>query len=281
MRSSHATLLGQIGIVVGSGILAILAGVVWALVFARVEWSAASAADEVEVEVRTVAFDRGSNSPVVLLHSADRGKTLPIWVGTFEAQAIAMEIEGVSGPRPLTHDLMKTLVERLHGELERVVIEDLREHTYYATIYLRSGGAEVRIDSRPSDAIALALRFERPIFVNGTLLTGDAAVALPAEAPAVGVTRLWGLTLQEVTESLAEFFAAGDTRGVLVSDVSDEAEGSGVRRGDVITAVNGVSVSCLADLQATAAELPGNGSVRLGVGRAGVPIDVLLVTVAP
>ncbi len=281
MRSSRSILVVQIGIVAFWGVVAIVSGVAWSLLFARVDRSAAVAAEEVEVEVRTIAFDQSSNSPVVLLHSTDRGKALPIWVGAFEAQAIAMEIEGVSGPRPLTHDLMKTLVEQLHGDLERVVIEDLREHTYYATIYLRSGGAEVRVDSRPSDAIALALRFERPIFVSGTLLSGDAAVPVPGEKLAAVVTHLWGLTLQDVTETLAEFFAAGDARGVLVSDVTPEAEARGVRRGDVIRAVNGTAVGSLADLQAQAETLAGGRSVRLGVGRDGVPIDVLLVMVAP
>ena len=157
-------------------------------------------AGEVEMEVKTVAFDQASRSPVVILANEAQSKALPIWVGAFEAQAIAMEMEGMSGPRPLTHDLMKKIVEGLDAELDRVVIDDLRGHTYYATIHLWAEGDPIRIDSRPSDAIALALRFGKPIFVNGTLLTGEGAVDIRAGRLPSDVGHLWGLTLQDVTK---------------------------------------------------------------------------------
>jgi bifunctional DNase/RNase len=235
----------------------------------------AVAADDVRVEVRTVVFDHNSNAPVVLLESAERDKVLPIWVGSSEAQAIAMEMQGVAGPRPLTHDLLKTVIEELKGEVERVVIDDLRDSTYYASIHLRANGNAVRVDSRPSDAIALALRLESPIFVNGTLMAGDAAISVPPmEEPAADVTHLWGLTLQDVTERLAEFFASADARGVLVSDVAPGAAADGVRRGDVITQINGDVVESVADLLARARGLDNGTAVELGLGRQGAPVQV-------
>ena len=278
-RGGHG-LLGQLSIVAAWGVVAVLAGIGWSLLTHRGDWMAV-AGEEIPVEVRTIAFDHESNAPVVVLQSTDQGKALPIWVGTFEAQAIAMEMEGIAGPRPLTHDLMKSLVEQLHGELERVVIEELREHTYYATIYLRAGGDEVRVDSRPSDAIALALRFRRPILVNGTLLTGEQAVPLPVEAASDAVTQMWGLTLQDVTEPLADLLALDGKRGVLVSDVSATAAVEGVRRGDVITALNGSEVRSVADLKSRVASLTTTDAIRLGVGRGGVPIEVQVATTEP
>ena len=156
-----------------------------------------------------------------------------------------------------------------------MVIDDLRESTYYASIHLRSHGNVVRVDSRPSDAIALALRLESPIFVSGTLMAGDAAISLPPiKDPAADVTHLLGLTLQDVTEHLAEFFGAGDVRGVLVSDVAPGAAADGVRRGDVITQMNGNVVESVADLVERAHGLGNGSAIELGLGRQGAPVQV-------
>src|SRR5882672_3422789 len=129
--------------------------------------SAAAAAGPVEVKVDGVVLDPDSGSPVVrLVEKAKAHRELPIWIGPFEAQAIALEMQGVPPPRPLTHDLMKQLVERLGGKLVRVEITDLRENTYFATVHLEGpGGKGFAVDSRPSDAIALALRLHGPILV--------------------------------------------------------------------------------------------------------------------
>ncbi len=249
------------------GALSVLVVVGW------LNW--AGAADEVEVKVRQVAFDQTSNSPVVLLENDERRKALPIWVGHFEAQAIAMELEGISGPRPLTHDLLKVIVDQLDGTVDRVVIEDLRGQTYYATIHIRHArGTQLRIDSRPSDAIALALRARRPIHVNGALLSGDAAIDITAPQATDEVVRIWGLTVQNVTTRLAEFFGIAEADGVLVSDVSPDAEAAMVRRGDVITQVHGTTVHTVADLRASAGGLDRTRPVHLGVLRQGVYMQV-------
>lgn len=244
-------------------------------VFVVVAWLGwAGAADEVEVEVRQVLFDRTSNAPVVVLENEAQGKALPIWIGPFEAQAIAMELDGLSGPRPLTHDLLKTMVEVLEGAVDRVVIDDLRGQTYYATIHLRVNGAPVRIDSRPSDAIALALRVKRPIHVNGALLAGESSIDLRSRRSSEEVARVWGLTVQNVTARLAEFFDLHEANGVLVSDVSPTAEATTIKRGDIITDVHGSRVQTVADLRARAGGLDRSQPIHLGLRRQGVYLQV-------
>jgi hypothetical protein len=120
---------------------------------------------EREVKVRGLILDPGSNSPIVLLKEVSSDAMLPIWIGVYEANAIAMEIEKAAAQRPLTHDLLRNVVTQLGATVERVVITDLIESTFYATIVLDVGGRKVFIDSRPSDAIALALRTDSPIYV--------------------------------------------------------------------------------------------------------------------
>ncbi len=124
----------------------------------------------IEVTVSKVAIDVNSKMPVIVLKEKDGDKTLPIWIGLFEAQAIALALENVKPPRPLTHDLAKSLIEKLNGRVDRVVISDLRQNTFYARILMRRNGEALQVDSRPSDAIALALRLKVPIFIDETVL---------------------------------------------------------------------------------------------------------------
>ena len=135
---------------------------------------------DVEMEVRRVAVDPASQSPVVLLENHDHTLILPIWIGLSEAQAIAMQIEGVDPPRPLTHDLVKTVFDRIGVQLNKVLISELRGSTYYARLFLASNGTEWEIDSRPSDAIALALRCGAPVYVEEKVFN-EAGVTLPEE----------------------------------------------------------------------------------------------------
>lgn len=118
----------------------------------------------IRMEVKTVTADQGGNF-LVLLMDADEKKVLPISIGPLEAQAIALVLQGESPPRPMTHDLLKTVCESLGGGLEKIVITDIRESTFYAEVYLQQNDRSIVVDSRPSDAIALALRFEAPIFM--------------------------------------------------------------------------------------------------------------------
>ena len=134
----------------------------------------------VRMRVAHLGLDRTTNSPVVILQEEDGQRTLPIWIGASEANAIALELQGVKPERPLTHDLMKLLVTGLGGELRRVVIASLRENTYLAQLLIYRGGEVFEVDARPSDSIALALRMHSPIFMNEELLErGDGSGTAP------------------------------------------------------------------------------------------------------
>ena len=120
----------------------------------------------VEMKVRGLALDPLSNMPIIILRDEEDKRSLPIWVGIFEANAIALELEKIATPRPMTHDLMKNILEALDAHVTKIVVNDLKENTFFAVIHLRVGESEITVDSRPSDAIALALRVAAPIFVD-------------------------------------------------------------------------------------------------------------------
>ena len=124
----------------------------------------------VEMKVRGLALDPVSNMPIIILRDEEDKRSLPIWVGIFEANAIALQIEKIVTPRPMTHDLLKSMLVNMHASVEKVVITDLKENTFYALIFLNYDGKVVPIDSRPSDAIALALRTGSPIFVKSDVI---------------------------------------------------------------------------------------------------------------
>lgn len=122
---------------------------------------------EIEVKIRALMMDPNSGTPIIILKDVNSETMLPIWVGAYEANAIALEIEKIAPPRPMTHDLLRNLIIELGMKVERVVVTSLRDNTFYAIIELSSGnGDAMRLDSRPSDAIALALRADCPIFVD-------------------------------------------------------------------------------------------------------------------
>ena len=126
---------------------------------------------QIEMTIKGLTVDRATNMPIILLRDKDGDRVLPIWVGGAEANAIAMQIENVSVPRPMSHDLLKNVIQDLHGDIKKIVVYDLKENTFYAMIYVSTNGEVVAIDSRPSDAIALALRVKAPIFVEEEIIT--------------------------------------------------------------------------------------------------------------
>lgn len=125
---------------------------------------------EVEMRIRGLLLDPNTNMPIVVLKDVNSESVLPIWVGVFEANAIALEIEKVAPPRPMTHDLLKNVITGLGAVVERVVVTELRNDTFFAAIWATRNGDSVVIDSRPSDAIALAMRTDCPIYVNDEVL---------------------------------------------------------------------------------------------------------------
>lgn len=135
----------------------------------------------VEVRLSAVRVDLQSNTPVLLLTEADgSGRTLPIFIGAPEATAIAFAIQGVATPRPMTHDLMRDMLDALDTHLERVVITELRSATYFAELHLKRGNASMTVSSRPSDAVALAARTGSPLYVSDELMDAE-GVLLPTE----------------------------------------------------------------------------------------------------
>jgi bifunctional DNase/RNase len=129
----------------------------------------------IEVTVTDIRVDRQSNSPVVLLRERAGSRVLPIWIGPAEANAIAMEMQGMKAQRPLTHDLFKQVLQGLGGELRRVVVSAVKENTYFAELHINRGDHVFHVDARPSDSIALALRMRAPIFAADQLFE-DAAI---------------------------------------------------------------------------------------------------------
>jgi len=141
-----------------------------------------SATDLVRMVIKGLMLDPTSNVPIVILREEEGQLFLPIWIGVFEANAIALRIEGVSPPRPLTHDLLQSVFDHLDARVERIEISDLKESTFFALIHVNRNGTASAIDARPSDAIALALRAEAPIFVRRDVLDRAKAVDLAAQA---------------------------------------------------------------------------------------------------
>ena len=234
-----------------------------------------------EVRVRGVTVDPQAGSPVVLLEELQGDRVLPIWVGIFEARAIAMEMDKVAPPRPMTHDLIKAIIEGVNAQVANVVISDIRDNTFYAQITLNTGATSLQIDARPSDAIALALRVSAPIYVEKTVLERAPAIELPGNEPtAMTVLKRHGLTLQNLTASLATHFQLPTSDGVLVSDVEvgSSAERDGVRRGDIIVAANQGKI---ANLQAIESTMNRGGNVSLQIVRGDKHLTLLLRSPTP
>jgi len=132
---------------------------------------------EVEMKIRGLMMDPVSNMPIVILRDASGSAILPIWVGIYEANAIALEIEKVATPRPMTHDLIRTLLMGLETGVRKVVVSELKDDTFFAVIWLERDGQLISIDSRPSDALAIALRVDCPIYVDDSVLNSSKAAA--------------------------------------------------------------------------------------------------------
>jgi bifunctional DNase/RNase len=145
---------------------------------------------EVEMKIRGLMMDPVTNMPIVILK--DNSETvLPIWVGIYEANAIALEIEKVTTPRPMTHDLLKNLLVGLETIVRKVVVTELREDTFYAVIWLERDGQAISIDSRPSDALALALRMDCPIFVEEDVLKNSKQATAASDRVSSEELRKW------------------------------------------------------------------------------------------
>lgn len=158
---------------------------------------------DLRMELKGLMLDPSSDIPIIILKDTGSQLFLPIWIGISEAKAIASRIEGVEPPRPMTHDLLKSLVDTLGARVEKIVISDLRENTFFALIHLLRGEEALAIDARPSDAIALALRTEAPIFVRRTVMEKAQAVELAAQISDEEKLKKW---LEEISpEELGKY----------------------------------------------------------------------------
>lgn len=234
-----------------------------------------------EMKVKGIMMDPEGDSPVVILEETRERRAFPIWVGLSEARAIALELESVPTPRPLTHALLKNMLALLHVEVMRVVISDIQGNTFYATISLRTAQQMLAIDARPSDAIALALSTQAPIFVTSKVLGAVRTIPQQELSPALGDTKTWGMHVQNLDANLASFFHVKNTDGVLVSfvETASEAERHGLRQGDVITNVNGKIVKNVQDLLALLQEGQKEQDVILQVTREKLSVTIRLAAV--
>src|SRR3954464_8092301 len=149
-----------------------------------------------EMVIYGVSFDLGSKQPIVLLKTSDGNRFLPIWIGHPEAAAILMKLQGASSPRPMTHDLLTDVLDQLDAQVVRITVTELKESTFYASITVQQNGSELEIDSRPSDAIALAVRADAPIFVADDVIE-ESAIEFEGEGEEVNE--------EEVQEIVSEF----------------------------------------------------------------------------
>jgi hypothetical protein len=153
--------------------------------------AAVRVAEEVEMVIRGLMMDPVTNMPIVVLKDISSDMVLPIWVGIFEANAIALELEKTATPRPMTHDLLQNMARGLNAQVQKVVVSELRDDTFYAVIWMDHAGETVAMDARPSDAIALALRWDCPIYVNREVLEQSKQTATGAQTVSADEMLRW------------------------------------------------------------------------------------------
>ena len=232
----------------------------------------------VETRIKTLLIDPNSQLPVVVLETVREKTPLPIWIDAPEARAIALELEHVSLPRPLTHDLIRNLLQSLGANLQRVTITELRNNTYFALLSLAAKGQQLQIDSRPSDAIAVALRMKAPIFVSAQVLAKSKPLPAAGPARAEQTQKKLGVQAQDLTTELAKLFDSQQQKGVIVTDVllGSAAMKAGLQRGDIITRVNDQSVSSAGELEATIQDAKAAAQIRLEVIKKGKPTTIMI-----
>jgi bifunctional DNase/RNase len=152
---------------------------------------AATIEPDVEMKIRGLMLDPVTNMPIIVLKDVDSDLVLPIWVGMYEANAIALEIEKATPPRPMTHDLLRNAIRGLNAQVTKVVVSELRDDTFYAVVWLEQDGELVTMDARPSDALALALRSDCPIFVSRQVLENSKLTANGAQNISPEELRRW------------------------------------------------------------------------------------------
>jgi bifunctional DNase/RNase len=194
----------------------------------------------VKVKFNNLTIDPQSKQPVVLLADPDEERALLIWIGFFEARAIHSEMQGIEPFRPLTHDLLKRIIQKTDGQIDHIVITHVKENVFYATIMIKQDGSLIEIDARPSDSIVMALKFKAPIFVAKKLFD-DMAISIAEQKE---IEEEYGISIQDLSPELAKYLSYPSKQGVLVSDVKAESPAArdGIASGDIIVEIGGETV---------------------------------------
>jgi uncharacterized protein len=222
---------------------------------------------EVPVQVTSVGFDQDTGQHYVLLEDKDETRDLPIIIGPNEATAIEFALNNVQPPRPMTHDLLKAVIQQTGNDVDRVLICDMRDEVYYAKIFMDHG--RYTIDSRPSDAIALATEMHAPIYVSDKLFDAPASIGKASVDKLPDTATAYGVTVQQLTPEIAAYFGISHPHGVLVSDVDPAAASCGIERGDVVTRIGNRDVKALGDFNADLASVARESPVTFTVLRDG------------
>jgi bifunctional DNase/RNase len=215
----------------------------------------------IEMEVKGVRVDPVSQSPVVILADKEGKKGLPIWIGLLEANAIDKELKQVASPRPMTHDLLHSILGQTNVKVKEVKIVNLKDNTYFATLFLMLKKEVIEIDARPSDAIILALKSKAPILVSAKVLDQQGLTLSRKE----GSAERQGIRVQDLTPSLASHFNFKGQKGVLVSEVvpGSGSEASGIKAGDIITKINSKEVGGVQEFEEIFEGLKAGSAIRI------------------
>ena len=228
----------------------------------------------VEVEVKGVSMDTVAQAPVAILVDKEGKKAFPIWIGTQEAVAMEKELNNSTSPRPMTHDLLHSILSKMQVKVKEVRVVELKNNTYYASLFLASAKEVFEVDARPSDSIILALKSKAPIYVS-TQLFEKQGVALNGKN-AFGERN--GIRVQELTPALASQFNFKGRKGVLVAEVvpGSASEASGIKAGDIITRVNSKDVGDVREFEEAFDTVKKKGAVGLSVFRDGRSLEINL-----
>ena len=219
----------------------------------------------IEMEVKDVRIDVLGQNPVVILVDKGGKKALPIWIGVLEAGAIERELKNIQSPRPMTHDLFHSVLNKMEVKIKDVKIVELKDYTYYAILSLKLNKEIVDIDARPSDAIILALKSKSPIYVSEKIINQQAIAITKKEV----FGERYGIRVQELTPTLASHFNYEGKIGVLISDVipGSIGEKSGLKPGDIITKINLKEISSVKEFEDTFDHLQAESSIQIQIFR--------------
>ena len=208
--------------------------------------------EQIEVKFQNLTIDPSTRQPVVILSDLTEKRAILIWIGIFEARAIHSEIQGIEPFRPLTHDLLKKVIQETDGNIEKIIITHVEDNVFYATMVIKQNDSIKEIDARPSDSIVMALKFKAPIFVSKKLFD-ELAVSIAEQKE---IEEEYGISVQDLSTELAKYLSFESGRGVLVSDVNagSAADRDGLKAGDILVKIGNAGVEDVISMRNTMAK---------------------------